>query len=103
MRTYRVVTTDEAKSQMREYLSYIKYELKNPEAARAVRDDWKETTKALKSVAASIGDPDSSKLIKRNLKKMHFRRHNYVMLFRIKNNVVEVVNIYHNLQDYENY
>ena len=36
MKTYKVVITDIAKSQMREYLKYLKSDLKNPQAANAV-------------------------------------------------------------------
>lgn len=50
--SYRVVIVDEAKNQMRGYLSYIKNELKNPQAARAVRDDWRETTRELETVVS---------------------------------------------------
>ena len=103
MKEFQVVITAEAKSQMREYLSYIKIELKNPQAVRAVRDDWKETTKQLRTVAGSLPLCSNPKLAIRNLHKIHFQRHSFVMLFRINGDTAEVVNIYHDLQDYENY
>ena len=103
MRTYRVVVTDEAMLQMKEYLSYLKNDLANPQAAKSLRDDWKETRESLSVIAGSIGEPDNEKLVMRNLKKMHFKRHAYVMLFRLNGDIVEVVNIYHDLQNYEQF
>ena len=102
MKTYKVVITDIAKSQMREYLKYLKSDLKNPQAAKAVRDDYKETIKQLKKVAGSLKNCENNNLAKRNLKKICFQRHDYVMIYRVDGDIATVVRIYHMLQDYEN-
>lgn len=39
MKTYKVVIAQKAKDQMQAYLRYIKNELKNPQAAKSIRDD----------------------------------------------------------------
>ncbi len=54
MKKYRVVVTPEAKKQMRSYLYYLKYVLKNEQAAVSVRNDYKETIRKLEMVAESI-------------------------------------------------
>lgn len=102
MKTYKVVITDKAKFQLSLYLRYLKNDLKNPQAAKAVRDDFKETIKQLRNVAGSLKDCDNPNLAKRKLKKISFQRHDYVMLYRIEDNIATVVRIYHMLQDYEN-
>ncbi len=102
MKTYKVVITDKAKPQMRLYLRYLKNDLKNPQAAKAVRDDYKETIKQLRNVTGSLKDCDNPNLAKRNLKRICFQRHDYVMLYRVEDNIATVVRIYHMLQDYEN-
>lgn len=102
MNTYKVVITDKAKSQLKGYLYYLRNDLKNPQAAKAVRDDYRDTLKQLKNVAGSLKDCDNSNLAKRNLKKICFQRHDYVILFRVEDNIATVVRIYHMLQDYEN-
>ena len=101
MKTYRVVITDKAKSQISQYLRYLKNDLKNPQAAKAVRDDFKETIKQLGNVAGILKSCDNPNLTKRNLKKISFQRHDYVMLYRIEDNIATVVCVYHMLQDYE--
>ena len=102
MKTYKVVITDKAKSQMSLYLRYLKHDLKNPQAAKAVRDDFKETIKQLRNVAGSLKYCENPNLAKKKLKKINFQRHDYVMLYRIEDNTATVVHIYHMLQDYEN-
>ena len=103
MKTYKVVIAQKAKDQMQAYLRYIKNELKNPQAAKSIRDDWKETKKTLSITAGSFAIADSPKLKAQKLRKIHFKKHQYVMLYRLNGDVAEVVKIYHDLQDYENY
>ncbi len=102
MKTYKVVITDKAKSQLKEYLYYLRNDLKNPQAAKAVRDDYAETVKQIRNVAGSLKTCDNPNLAKRNLKRICFQRHDYVILFRVEDNIATIVRIYHMLQDYEN-
>ncbi|MCR5023751.1 MAG: type II toxin-antitoxin system RelE/ParE family toxin [Lachnospiraceae bacterium] len=102
MKTYKVVITAIAKAQIKKYLKYLSNNLKNPQAARAVRDDYKETIKQLKNIAGSLKDCDNPNLANRNLRRICFQKHDYVMLYRIDDNTATVVRIYHMLQDYEN-
>ena len=102
MISYRVVVVPEAKEQFKDYLAYIVNHLMNVEAALAVADDYDETIAALENNAGSIKICDEPELARRKLRKIHFRRHNYIMLYRIKDDIAEVVKIYHTLEDYEN-
>ena len=98
MRLYKVVITDAAKQRLKLYLSYIRNVLQNPQAARAVREDAKETKKKLATVADTLKYMDNPQLSM--YKKIYFLRHDYVMIFRIVDNVVFVEWIYHELQNY---
>ena len=80
MKKYRVRLTKEAREQLRHHLQYIHNVLKNAQAAKAVRDDLQETQKVLSEIADSIKQSDNPRLAKRGIKKIHLRRHNYVML-----------------------
>ena len=87
MKKYRVRLTKEARTQLSRHLQYIRNVLKNVQAAKAVRDDVRETQKVLSEIADSIKQSDNPRLAKRGIKKIHLRRHNYVMLFRpVKDN-----------------
>lgn len=47
-------------------------------------------------------EPDSDKLRERGLKRINFRAHNYFMLFRIRDDRVEIIDIFHGSEDFEN-
>ena len=101
MKKYRVRLTKEARTQLSRHLQYIRNVLKNVQAAKAVRDDVRETQKVLSEIADSIKQSDNPRLAKRGIKKIHLRRHNYVMLFHTDGDTVFVDYIFHDLQDYE--
>ena len=102
MKTYCVVVTDDAKADLKRYRDYILKKFNNPQAARAVIIDFRETRTKLKTVAASLQDPESEVLKQRGLKRINFQRHNYFLLFRIVDDRVYVTNVFHFLEDYEN-
>ena len=102
MKKYRIVITKKAQADLRDKLAYIRDRLNNLRAVQSVYDDYKLTWKALEEVAETIREPDSVELKKRNLKRINFRTHNYFMLFRIRENRVEIINIFHGSEDYGN-
>ena len=102
MKKHRVVITKQAQADLRGKLAYIRDHLKNPQAVRSVYDDYKLTRKALEEVAETMREPDSGELRKRELKRINFRTHNYFMLFRIRDDRVEITNIFHGSEDFEN-
>ncbi len=102
MKMYRTVVTKQAQSDLREKLSYIRDHLRNPQAVQNVYTDYKQTRKALEDVAGTIRETESEKLWERNLKRINFRAHNYFMLFRIRDDRVEITNIFHGSEDFEN-
>ena len=102
MKRYRVVLTKQAQDDLRQKLSYIRYRLKNPQAAQSVYDDYRSTVLALTEVADTVRVPDSGKLRERGLKRINFRTHNYFMLFRIRDDRVEIIDIFHGSEDFEN-
>ena len=99
---YRVVITDKAKSQLDDYVRYIAVDLKNPDAARAILGDAEETKNELSLVAGSLQVCDNPRLKEYEYRKILFRRHRYLMLYRLVGSTAVVDAIYHQLQDYEN-
>lgn len=102
MKKYKAVITKQAQTDLRSKLAYIRNRLKNPQAVQSVYNDYKLTRNNLEEVADTIREPDSVELKKRDLKRINFRTHNYFMLFRIQEDRVEITNIFHGSEDYEN-
>ena len=102
MKKYKAVITKQAQTDLRGKLAYIRDRLKNPQAVQNVYDDYKQTRKALEEVADTIREPNSLELKKRDLKRINFRTHNYFILFRIRDERVEITNIFHGSEDFEN-
>ena len=102
MKKCKVVITKHAQADLKGKLSYIRDHLKNPWAVQSVYDDYKLTRKTLEEVAETIREPDSIELKKRELKRINFKTHNYFMLFRIRDDRVEITRIFHVSEDFEN-
>ena len=102
MKEYKAVITKQAQANLRGKLAYILDRLKNPQAVQSVYEDYKLTRDTLEEVADTIREPDSMELKRRDLKRINFRTHNYFILFRIQEDRVEITNIFHDSEDFEN-
>ena len=101
MNKYNVKITPEAKALVRERLLYILLELQNEQAYEAVKADYQNTLKRLSDMAGTIGDSKEPELVKRNLKKIFFKKHDYLLLFRVNGSVAEVIGMFHMREQYE--
>lgn len=100
--SFEVVFSDEAKEQLQDILDYLFFTLNNAQAAYSVEQDAKQTTELLFSIALSLKFCDDPELRKLGYRTIHFKRHNYFMLYRVQDRNVYVDAVYHDLQDYEN-
>ncbi len=64
-------------------------------------EDAEGTKLRLSRVAGSLKLCEAPKLRDLGYRTIHFKQHNYFMLYRIENNIVYVDSIYHDLQDFE--
>ncbi len=99
---FKVILTNKAETQAQKILDYIFYELKNTQAAFSVEQDMKETIGRLSRIADSLKLCDDSDLSAMGYRTIHLKRHRYFMLYKIIENCLLVMGIYHDLQDYEN-
>lgn len=99
---YEVVLTDKARVQLDHMIGYILLELKNEQAALNVMEDAEETKLRLSRVAESLKLCDDPALRNLGYRTIHFKRHNYFMLYRMDGDKVYVDAVYHDMQDYEN-
>lgn len=102
MKSYTVKITDKAEKMMEQYLAYLVYEKQNMQAAMAVSDDYDDTVEKLETVAGSFQYCDAADLRKREIRKIKFHRHDYILLYKIQEDIAVVEAVYHTLQDYEN-
>lgn len=64
--------------------------------------DFNDTIKILEGQAGSLRYCNSKHLRKLGFHKVHLKRHRYLLVYRIKQEIVIVEGMYHELQDYEN-
>ena len=100
---YKVVVTPDAEADLDSFVSYLLFEKQNPQAAGNLLDDFEETKNRLADVATSLNYCENSKLKKLGYRRINFKNHNYFLLYRVKDDIVFIDNIFHNLQDYENH
>ena len=102
MDSFNVIISPKALSQLNSYIDYIQYTLLNDQSAYNVWQDALETRVQLSRVAGSLKLCTHPELKKNGYRAIGFRRHRYLMLYRIEGTTVYVDAIYHQLQDYEN-
>ncbi|MCM1542009.1 MAG: type II toxin-antitoxin system RelE/ParE family toxin [Blautia sp.] len=99
---YKVVLTSRVKSHFREIIHYLRYELESQQAATSVTNDFEEIIDRLSVSAGSFKLCDDEILRDKGYRTIHFKRHKYLMVYSVHDNVAYVEGIYHDLQDYEN-
>ncbi len=99
---YKVVMMEDAVADLDRFIAYLLLEKKNKQAARNLLNDFEATKISLSNVAGSLKLCDNPRLKELGYRRINFLSHQYFMLYRIKENIVFVDNIFHELQDYEN-
>ena len=98
---YKVIITPPAKRRLDLYIAYTLVSLKNRRAAKEIRNDARATKRRLSRVATSIKICDNPILAKHGYRKLRFKKHAFVMIYRIVEETVIVDGLFHELQDYE--
>ena len=98
---YKVIITPRAKQSLNRYIHYTAAVLKNPQAARSIWTDAKETKNRLSKIADIISICKHPQLSEFGYRKIHFRKHDFFMVYRIEGNKAIVDEMFHDLQDYE--
>ena len=102
MKQFKVIVAPEAEEQIQRYLAYILFVFRREDAYEAVKKDYLNTLKRLRTEAGIIGESRFKQLRDRELKQIFFKSHDYVILFRVKGDVAEVAKIFHTSEDYQN-
>ena len=99
---FKVIFKKAALAQFQECISYIEAKIGNFYAAKAVAKDADETVKRLSVIANGLKFCNDDNLCKLGYRTIHFKKHHYIMLYRIDGNTVYIVGVFHAMQDYEN-
>lgn len=99
---YDVIITDDAETDLERFIQYLLFEKQSIQAATNLLDDFEETIAMLSVVAGSLKLCENDRLKIHGYRRINFMKHNYFMLYRIRDNQAIVDALFHNLQDYEN-
>ena len=73
------------------------------QAATSVANDMEHTIERLSYMAGGLKLCDDPTLCDLGYRTIHFKRHNYFMLYHIQDDMVYIDAIYHDLQNYEDF
>ncbi len=99
---YKVFITAEAEDDLERIIQYIVFEKQNFQAASNILEDFELTKNKLKTSAKALKFCNNQKLKNLGYRRINFQNHKYFMLYRVKDNIVFIDSIFHELQDYEN-
>jgi len=97
---YEVIITERAEEHLDKIIEYIVLHLKNDFAALSVLDDVKKTYERLRLVAGSLQLCDDPYLAKKGYRKICLEKHDYLLLYQIRGDLVYVNGIFHMLENY---
>ena len=99
---YNVIATIDVESDLDEFVLYLLMKKRNEQAANNLIDDYLETIEELRLVAGSLKYDDDPKCAALGYHRIHLRRHQYFLLYRLEDNEAIVDRMFHDLQDYRN-
>lgn len=99
---YKVIVTEDAETDMDNFVQYLLFEKKNEQAAANLIDDFEATILTLTHAAESLKMCENQQLKDLGYRRFNFKSHRYFMLYRVEEDTVYVDNVFHELQDYEN-
>ncbi|MBQ9403167.1 type II toxin-antitoxin system RelE/ParE family toxin [Candidatus Saccharibacteria bacterium] len=96
---YKIVVSETAEKKFADSLDYILYNYCDIFAIHRMIDDYEETLERLSYLAGSLGLSNNPKLAKNGYGIIHFKHYKYYMVYRVNDKTVEVIGIYHTLED----
>lgn len=98
---YRITISDDAIEDLEKHLEYIEQQFQNYFAIVSILKDYDETIKQLSYVGGVLDYCKNLRMRKRGLRKIHFKRHRLILIYKINGAEIIVVRIVHANQDYE--
>ena len=98
--TYRLLVSNNVDSQLDKILNYVAIKLNNPTAAAAILDDVKRAYNHLEHMPEAVALCEDPYLAAFGYRKIKLRNHDYVILFRIADDAVQISGIFHMRENY---
>ncbi len=100
---YKIFIPKSVQIKLEKYINYILEVFKSKQSAKNLILDYKQTIEILSRNAESYPLLEDEDLKKKNLRRIPFKKHRYVIIFHIVGqDIVYIDAIYHMLQDYLN-
>lgn len=100
MKTWHAVINPRVEHRLFDILSYVNDEpLFNPDAALSILENFEAIVKMVERMGDRIPIGTHPVMRERQLRRINFREHRYYLIFRIKNDIVQIVDIAHFLED----
>ena len=100
MKTWRVEVVPGVEQRLIEILSYIHdAPLHNPDAAKAIFEDFEATIAAITLLGDRVPIGAHPIMRKRGLRRVNFRKHRFYVVYRVQDDVAQVIRVAHFLED----
>ena len=97
---YNIEVTDRTEKQIENAIQYLAVNLKSMQAAKNLMEDINQAFALLKAVAASFSFCEDSYLASKGYRKFALKKHDYLIIYRVKENTVYLVGFFHILENY---
>jgi plasmid stabilization system protein ParE len=98
---YRLIITERAEELLEQLVKYILYKFRNEQAARHLLDGIEQLYDRLEDNPYQFVDCRDSYLKRKGYKEAVVKDMDYILIFRIEDNVVYVLGIFHQLENYK--
>ncbi len=99
---YKVELSQNAEQHLDDIVAYIRIRLANPAAARSIYADFIAALDVLSKDAACFALVSDIALAEKGYRKYPLEHHDYLLIYKIQNDEVEIVGIFHMMQNYIN-
>lgn len=100
---YDVIFSLEASEDIEKSIFYISNVLLNPIAAKALVSEINEVLLFLKSNAHTLSYHQDESLKEMGYRKISFKKHNYIFVYKIVDNVVQIHGFFNTRENYKRY
>ena len=98
---YKLVVTEHANELLDKFVCYLLYRIKNEQAARHLLDGMEHIYDRLETDPFQFPLCKDAYLAKSGYREAVVSRMNYTVIFDVRKNVVNIVGIFHQLEDYK--
>lgn len=98
---YKLEISYRAKQQIDQSVQYITNNLKSYQGANSILDDLDDALQLLESYPESFAYCEDYYLFAKGYRKYSLKKHNYLLVYFVKDNTVYVIGFFHMLENYQ--